>query len=69
MMSLLFIDQTLKSKPNIYFFNLFQILEDLIRLGGFLVMPEFIRGGRQLTDQQAKSSLEIAVQRVHVEVA
>ena len=32
-------------------------------------MPEFIRGGRQLTDQQAKSSLEIAVQSVHVEVA
>ena len=48
---------------------MFQILEDLIRLGGFLIIPEFIRGGRQLSDKAAKKSLEIAVQRVHVEVA
>ena len=47
---------------------LFQILEDLIRLGGFLIMPAFIRQGRQLTDREAKTSLEIAVQRVHIEV-
>ena len=58
-----------QNKKAYIFYHLFQILEDLIRLGGFLVMPEFIRGGRQLTDQQAKSSLEIAVQSVHVEVA
>ena len=31
-------------------------------------MPSFIRQGRQLTDQEAKTSLEIAVQRVHIEV-
>ena len=31
-------------------------------------MPSFIRQGRQLTDKEAKTSLEIAVQRVHIEV-
>ena len=54
---------------SLYLNIFFQFLEDLIRLGGFLIMPEFIRQGRQLTDKEAKTSLEIAVQRVHVEVA
>ena len=32
-----------------------------------MVMPPFIRQGRQLSDNEARSSLEIAVHRVHVE--
>ena len=48
---------------------LFQIEEDLIRQGGFQIMPTFESKASKLTEKDRLKNLRIAIERVHVERA
>ena len=46
-----------------------RVEEDLVRQGCFLIMPPFMRQGRQLEPKQRKENRDIAKERIHVERA